>query len=138
MKLMHLARATFVSLAAVALMTACDDDKDPVDPGSQPVNHTFTYVKPAGAPAVTSVNLAGSFNNWSTTATAMAQQPNGSWMVTVPLAKGTYQYKYVMNGSTWVSNMCNDATWGSPKVDAAVTTCEDDNNGGQNGVLTIE
>ena len=138
MKLMHLARATFVSLAAIALMTACGDDDDPVDPGNGPVNHTFTYVKPASAPAVTSVNLAGSFNSWSTTATPMVQQTDGSWKVTIPLAKGTYQYKFVMNGGTWPQNMCNDATWGSPKVDATVTTCVDDGNGGQNATLTIQ
>jgi cyclomaltodextrinase / maltogenic alpha-amylase / neopullulanase len=138
MKLMHLARATFVAFAAVSLMAACGDDDDPVDPGNGTVNHTFTYVKPAGAPAVTSVNLAGSFNNWSTTAQAMTQQPNGSWTATIPLAKGTYQYKFVMNGNTWPGNMCNDATWGNPKVDASVTTCVDDGNGGQNAVLVIE
>ena len=138
MKLMHLARATFAALAAVALMAACGDDDDPVDPDNGTVNHTFTYVKPASAPAVISVNLAGSFNNWSTTAQAMTQQTNGSWTATIPLAKGTYQYKFVMNGSTWPSNMCNDATWGSPKVDATVASCVDDGNGGQNAVLIIQ
>lgn len=143
MKLMHLARATFVALAAISLLAACgDDDDDPVDPGNGTVNHTFTYVKPASAPAVTSVNLAGSFNNWSTTAQAMTQQTDGSWKATIPLAKGTYQYKFVMNGNQWPNNMCNDPTWGNPnnggKVDAAVTTCADDNNGGQNAVLTIQ
>lgn len=142
MKLAHLARATFVAFAAVALMAACGDDEDPVDPGNGTVNHTFTYVKPASAPAVTSVNLAGSFNNWSTTAQAMTQQADGSWKATIPLARGTYQYKFVMNGNQWPNNMCNDPTWGNPnnggKVDAAVTTCADDNNGGQNAVLTIQ
>ena len=142
MKLMQLTRTLFVALAAVALMTACgEDDDDPVDPGNGPAQRTFTYVRPASAPAVTSVNLAGSFNNWSTTAQAMTQQADGSWKATIPLAAGTYQYKFVMNGNTWVSNMCNDPTWGNAnnggKVDATVTTCVDDNNGGQNAVLVI-
>ena len=140
MKLSQMSRTTLAAFTAVALLAACGDDKNdnPVDPSGDMVNHTFTYVKPAAAPNVTSVNLAGSMNGWSTTATAMTKQADGSWKVTVPLAKGTYQYKYVMNGSTWVSNMCNDATWGSPKVDATVASCVDDNNGGQNGVLTIQ
>lgn len=142
MKLMHLARVTFVALAAVAVMSACGDDDDPVDPGNGTVQRTFTYVRPTGAPAVTSVNLAGSFNDWSTTAQPMTQQANGSWTTTIPLARGTYQYKFVMNGNQWASNMCNDPTWGDPnnggKVDATVTTCANDNNGGQNAVLTIQ
>ena len=140
MKLSHLTRTTFAAFAAAALLAACADDKNdnPVDPSGGMVNHTFTYVKPASAPNVTSVNLAGSMNGWSTSATAMTKQANGSWTVTVPLAKGTYQYKFVMNGNTWPSNMCNDATWGSPKVDAAVASCVDDGNGGQNAVLTIQ
>ena len=143
MKLMHLARATFVALAAIALVGACGGDDDPVEPlPGGTVQRTFTYVRPASAPAVTSVNLAGSFNDWSTTATAMTKQTDGSWKATIPLAKGTYQYKFVMNGNQWPSNMCNDPTWGDPgnggKVDATVTTCENDNNGGQNAVLTIQ
>ena len=142
MKLMLLTRATFAAFAAVALLAACGDDDVSVDPTPQPVQHTFTYVKPAGAPAVTSVNLAGSFNNWSTSAQAMTQQTDGSWKATIPLMPGTYQYKFVMNGSQWPNNMCNDPTWGNPnnggKVDATVTTCADDSNGGQNAVLTIQ
>ena len=142
MKMKLIARAAFVALASTALMTACGDD-DPADPdnGNQPVSHTFTYVRPSSAPAVTSVNLAGSFNSWNTTARAMTQQANGSWQTTIDLAPGTYQYKFVMNGGTWPNNMCNDATWGDAsnggKVDAAVTTCIDDGNGGQNAVLVI-
>jgi pullulanase len=133
----------FVALTAVALLTACGgDDEDPVDPGNGTVQRTFTYVKPANAPAVTSVSLAGSFNEWSTTTHAMTQQANGSWRTTIPLARGTYQYKFVMNGNQWPSNMCNDPTWGDPnnggKVDATVTSCSDDGHGGQNAVLTIQ
>lgn len=143
MKLMHLTRTMLVALAAVALMTACgSDDEDPAGPGNGTVQRTFTYVKPANAPAVNSVNLAGSFNNWSTTAQAMTKQADGSWKATIPLARGTYQYKFVMNGNQWPNNMCNDPTWGDPnnagKVDATVTTCADDNNGGQNAVLVIQ
>ena len=134
---------THAALAALALAftVGCDDDAtDPDDDGPTTVAHTFTYVKPAGAPALTSVNLAGSFNEWSTTARPMTQQTNGSWTTTLNLAPGTYQYKFVMNGGTWPQNMCNDATWGDAtthKVDAAVTSCVDDGNGGQNAVLVI-
>lgn len=134
---------SIASLLMLAFGAACGDDKDPVDPGTGGgnVNRTFTYVKPASAPAVTSVNLAGTFNNWNTTARAMTQGPAGTWTTVVSLPRGSHQYKFVMNGSQWVQNMCNDATWGNSanggKVDATVTTCADDNNGGQNAVLVI-
>lgn len=144
MQLRHRTRTVFATLAAAALLAGCGNHQNdnPVEPGNGLVNHTFTYVKPASAPAVTSVNLAGSMNGWSSSATAMTQKANGSWQVIVPLAPGTYMYKFVMNGSTWPNNMCNDATWGNAanggKIDAAVTTCADDGNGGQNAVLTIQ
>ena len=137
-----LRRAALVGLAALAVsITACGDDDPTGTDGDGTVAHTFTYVRPSGAPALTSVNLAGSFNNWSTTARSMTQQTDGSWKTTLQLAPGTYEYKFVMNGGTWPNNMCNDPTWGDPnnggKVDAAVTNCVDDENGGQNAVLVI-
>ena len=135
--------ALAAALLALTVTAACGDDDtvDPLPGGGGNVDHTFTYVKPASAPAVTSVNLAGTFNDWSTTARAMTQGPTGTWTTTVSLPRGTHQYKFVMNGNQWVQNMCNDATWGNSanggKVDAAVTTCANDNNGGQNAVVVI-
>ena len=142
MKLMT--RAAVVALATLAFTVGCgSSDKAPTTPtGNGLVTHTFTYVRPTSAPTVTAVNLVGSFNAWNTTAKAMTQQTDGSWKTTLDLAPGTYQYKYFMNGSTWPNNMCNDPTWGDPnhggKIDLTVTTCSDDGNGGQNGVLTIQ
>lgn len=101
---------------AVAFTTGCDDDDDPTDEdGDDTV--TFTFDAPAGAPAVTSVNVPGEFNdpqwNPSDAAFAMTEQSDGSWELTVELAPGTYEYKYYINGA-WVENMCDDATWGDP------------------------
>lgn len=140
----HGTRAACVALAALTFAIGCGSSDDgPTTPnGNGLKSHTFTYVRPASAPAVTAVNLVGSFNAWNTTAKAMTKQADGSWKVTMDLAPGTYQYKYYMNGSTWPNNMCNDATWGDAnhggKIDLAVTSCTDDGNGGQNGVLTIQ
>ncbi len=47
-----------------------------------------------------SVALAGEFNHWQ--AQAMKKQPDGSWTLTVPLAPGTYGYKFLVNGSEWL------------------------------------
>lgn len=135
-------RIALAGLVVMAVMAACGGD-DPTEPTpKQDEGRVFAYKVPAGAPALTSVNVAGSFNEWSTTAKAMTKQADGSWKATIKLNPGTYQYKYVMNGGTWVQNMCNDATWGDPangnKVDPAVVNCVDDGFGGQNAVVVIQ
>lgn len=48
------------------------------------------------------VYLAGSFNEWSTTAKKMAYKA-GVYSATVQLAPGEYQYKFVIDG-TWCAD----------------------------------
>ncbi|MCX7844307.1 MAG: glycogen-binding domain-containing protein [Candidatus Bipolaricaulota bacterium] len=70
---------------------------------------TFRYI-PAAGETVTSVNVAGDFDGWNPNdaATAMTYDPvKGEWSVTLNLAPGPHQYKYVINGS-WVGNMATD------------------------------
>ncbi|MFN4244919.1 MAG: alpha-amylase family glycosyl hydrolase [Brevinematia bacterium] len=60
------------------------------------------------APNASKVNLSGSFNGWSSTATPMAKivTSNGAvWVKSLPISSvyGS-QYKYVINGSTWVAD----------------------------------
>ena len=51
-----------------------------------------------------SVFLAGSFNEWSTTAKKMAYKAkDGLYAATVQLAPGEYQYKFVIDG-TWCAD----------------------------------
>ena len=129
----------FTAFVAVALLAACGSDT--TEPPPEADKEVFIYRKPPGAPALTSVHLAGSFNAWSPTARALTQQADGSWRTELTVPPGTHQYKYVMNGDVWVQNMCNDPTWGDPanggKVDPDVTTCVDDNFGGQNAVRVV-
>ncbi len=50
-----------------------------------------------------SVFLAGAFNGWSKSATPMQRQSDGkTWQVTLSLAPGVYQYKFVIDDSTWI------------------------------------
>lgn len=132
-------RNVLAGVVMLAIGAGCGEGT--TTPAENQNQHTFTYVRPSGAAQVTSVHLAGSFNDWSTTARPMTQQADGSWRVTVALAAGTHQYKYVMNGNTWVQNMCNDSSWGDPanggKVDPNVATCAPDGFGGQNAVLVV-
>ena len=57
------------------------------------------------------VALAGSFNNWSNAATMFFRNGGGVWKAEIPmLPAGKYAYKFVVNGSSWVSDPANALT----------------------------
>jgi hypothetical protein len=58
------------------------------------VNMSQQTVSPDG------VHLAGSFQGWDPSATLMTDMGSGVWAITLPLAAGDYQYKFV-NGNAW-------------------------------------
>ena len=57
-----------------------------------------------------SVFLAGSFNGWSTSATPMVTNGHGQghWKATLPLARGQYEYKFVVDGEWCCEPDCVD------------------------------
>lgn len=60
-----------------------------------------TFTAPAWE-GVTQLNVAGDFNNWSTTEHPLAQGADGSWSAALSLDGGKkYQYRFVANGSDW-------------------------------------
>ncbi|TPW15300.1 MAG: hypothetical protein FD129_921, partial [bacterium] len=63
----------------------------------------FSYVAPMGT---RSVHLAGEFNGWSATAWPMSDADGDLvWTLTTPLETGrSYQYKYVVDGTEWVTD----------------------------------
>lgn len=71
----------------------------------------------------TSVFLAGNFNNWSTSAMPM-QLVDGIWQIAIALEPGSYQYKFVINGTTW-------------KEDPEAPSYVDDGFGGKNGAFVL-
>ena len=54
------------------------------------------------------VFLAGEFNEWSTTATPMERTKDGSWVVSLELAPGRYEYKFIVDGN-WLCEPSCDA-----------------------------
>ena len=54
-----------------------------------------------GCPALDARNacLVGSFNNWDPQASLMTRQENGEWFTALELAPGTYEYKFIVDGS---------------------------------------
>lgn len=71
-----------------------------------------------------SVNLAGEFNSWSTSADPLTKQADGTWTITKPLAAGKYPYKFVIDGGTW-------------KEDPSAQESVDDGFGGKNSIVTV-
>jgi len=50
--------------------------------------------------------LAGNFNDWKpdNPQYLMTDDGTGTWTITVKLPPGTYQYKYVIDGTSWVKD----------------------------------
>jgi len=68
----------------------------------------FTYEDPSAG----SVSLAGDFNNWNMNAEPLTQGDDGVWRVVVALDPGTYEYKFVVNGSEWIADPENPVVVG--------------------------
>jgi diguanylate cyclase (GGDEF)-like protein len=84
----------------------------------------FRYHPEAGA-EVRQVSVVGSFNGWDPQADVMHLEQDGSYHATVPLASGTYEYKFVLNLTHWIS-------------DPAAGDYISDGYGGQNSVAQVK
>jgi 1,4-alpha-glucan branching enzyme len=71
------------------------------------------------------VALAGDFNGWAITTDPLAQQADGSWSITKKLSPGVYEYKFIVDGTTW-------------KIDEANPDSKADPYGGKNSVVTVK
>jgi 1,4-alpha-glucan branching enzyme len=50
------------------------------------------------APEAISVSLVGDFNDWDTQVHPMLRQPDGAWLLQVPLHHGHHQYLFMVDG----------------------------------------
>ena len=61
------------------------------------------------------VYLVGDFNDWNESATPMRKQKTGVFASTINLEKNKqYQFRYLVDGSTWLNDDCADAYEQSP------------------------
>jgi hypothetical protein len=75
--------------------------------------------------SLSSVHVSGSFNSWAEPGTALAYDAaKDLWQVAIELDAGSYEYKFVLDGSTWISDPNNPET-------------ANDNFGGVNSVLSV-
>lgn len=88
--------------AATKKVVATKAAKAPVCKAEKPVASTVTFT--VHADKGKSVYLAGEFNNWNPTAKKMAYKARaGVYSATIKLLPGTYQYKFVIDG-TWCAD----------------------------------
>lgn len=114
--LQQIRRFPLVAILVLATaVSACGED-DPTDEGDDDGTSTvtFTYNEPQGVD-VTAVSVPGMFNDWNPAAQGfhMEEISEGHWELTVELEPGVYEYKYYFDGTTWSSNMCDDAQFGN-------------------------
>ncbi len=89
---------------------------------SAAIDHTFVY---RATKTVQRVNVAGSFNGWNKDADPMTLSSDGiTWTSHMALNPGSYTYKFVLNGSNWITD---------PKAQKNV----DDGNGNTNSLVLI-
>jgi nuclear transport factor 2 (NTF2) superfamily protein len=67
----------------------------------------------ASHPEANVVQIAGDFNDWQPGKTPMTKAGDGTWQARVPLAKGTYRYRLVVDGK-WQHDPHNDSTEVNP------------------------
>ena len=60
------------------------------------------------APDAGSVQIAGSFNDWTPDATPLARRSDGIWQLEISLEPGTYEYRFIVDG-VWLEDpsACN-------------------------------
>jgi 1,4-alpha-glucan branching enzyme len=64
-------------------------------------------------PQAGSVQLAGDFNNWQPAKNPMQKTVDGAWQLKLPLAKGIYRYRLVVDG-VWQQDPNNKMTEPNP------------------------
>ena len=67
----------------------------------------------ANFPQTKSVKLAGDFNNWNPEKNPMTKAADGTWQARIPLKKGSYRYRFVVDGR-WQQDPHNSSTEPNP------------------------
>lgn len=85
------------------------------------------------APDAQDVFLAGTFNAWNPSACPMRRGPEGMWHITLRLARCSYEYKFVIDG-TW---LCKPGTDELDRLLASYDGCVANVYGTMNRTLEI-
>ena len=87
----------FIALAVFLLITGCEPKV--FSPEVMPNGVKYSYRDPTAL----SLAVAGSFNQWNPTIHRMSgPDASGTWTILLPLQPGRYEYRFVVNGTSWV------------------------------------
>ena len=106
----HVGLAAAAVFAAVvvgtALIVSARQPRDvPHDTGARAGTAHEVVRFAIAAPSAHDVALVGDFNGWNAAATPLRRDSAANvWVVTIPLAAGTYQYAFVVDGHAWVAD----------------------------------
>ena len=67
------------------------------------------------APRAKHIYVAGTFNDWSTTATPLKRSNGGEWKAELQLLPGRYEFKLVVDGMWCCEPGCDGPHHGCPK-----------------------
>jgi 1,4-alpha-glucan branching enzyme len=85
---------------------------------------TFTYPRQAAA-SINTAHVVGDFNDWNTAASPMKKLKNGSFAITLTLARAReYQFRYLLDHQRW------DNDWAADKY-------LPNEHGGENSVAVV-
>ncbi len=119
----HPLRAVILSVILLLFLRLPAHGAVLVSEGAAPDERNVTFVLKGYAEA-RQIAVAGSFNGWDHAALPMTRAAD-EWRATIPLsAPGTYEYKFVIDGETWITDPDRPET-----ADTAV---------GSNSLLRIE
>lgn len=77
-------------------------------PSKNGTRTTVTFELPSAIEAETAA-VCGDFNDWAPDAHPMKRRKDGCFAVSMPLAGGSYQFKYLLDGRHWVNDWNADA-----------------------------
>lgn len=114
--------AATVGLVTIAVVAPLLIARGPVAPGTGAVNVAtvrFEY----RAPGAHQVALAGDFSQWQARV-PLRKKADGTWVAELPLAPGSYEYVFVVDGERWVA-------------DPHAASYREDGFGNRNAVLSV-
>jgi 1,4-alpha-glucan branching enzyme len=77
---------------------------------SKPVCKVGFKLSKEVASGAAKANVVGDFNNWNETSDEMSSLKDGSFSLSLDLETGrTYQFRYLLDGTTWVNDEAADA-----------------------------
>ena len=121
-------RARWLILPAVLLLIYATGTHGAVEKADGGIR--FTYNDPDAG----QVHLAGTFNNWSTTANPMTKDDKGYWTAVLSLSAGTHEYKFIVDGA-WITDFDNPNT--TPDPYGGTNSAVEINNAGEIAISAV-